>query len=207
MPSKLPSSDESYGLGAMAEWLDLAQRDERDIATDRHERLATVDFEAPRSEHARDPVPPPEAFGRYRVVRFIDGGGFASVYEAVDDHLQRRVAVKALYSPPKTGASGVHALLAEAQRLAQIDHANIVKVYDCGSTPEGRPYIVTELVDGTSLEKRLTAAPWPWPPTLRCRRELAAERSCARRSRAPGAASSTSGTPSRQTSRCRASAT
>lgn len=89
--------------------------------------------------------------GRYRLLELIGSGGMAVVYRAVDTLLQRPVAVKVL----REGFAGDPAFLArfqrEARAAANLDHPNIVTVYDVGQDGD-RHYMVMEYVDGQDLK-------------------------------------------------------
>lgn len=89
---------------------------------------------------------------RYRLDEELGVGGMGFVYRAQDILLDRAVAVK-LISESGLGTEGRNRLLREAQSAAQLNHPNIVSVYDAGEA-EGRPFIVMELVDGKSLYSR-----------------------------------------------------
>jgi serine/threonine-protein kinase len=94
------------------------------------------------------------AFGRYRVVRLLGRGGFATVYLAMDPALQRQVAVKVLH--PDLAADPVLAarFQAEARQLARLRHPNIVAVHDVGEQ-NGRPYFTMDYEEGTTLAAAL----------------------------------------------------
>jgi cysteine-rich repeat protein len=106
------------------------------------------------SDDAR--LAPGAEVGRYRVVRFIGGGGGGQVYEAYDPQLARAVALKLI-----RGDRAAHPhLVGEAQALARLSHPNVVNVYDAGMH-EGRAFVVMELVEGVSLDRWLES-PRSW---------------------------------------------
>ena len=74
---------------------------------------------------------------------------------AYDDQLQRQVAIKVPHAELVAGADDADAYLAEARTVANLDHANIVPVYDVGSTEEFPCYIVCKYIEGTNLAERL----------------------------------------------------
>ena len=82
---------------------------------------------------------------RYEVVELLASGGMADVYVALDTQLDRQVAVKVLRDVAETDR-----FQAEARTLARLSHPSLVRVLDVGDV-EGRPYLVLELVLGTSL--------------------------------------------------------
>jgi len=90
--------------------------------------------------------------GRYRLDRELGQGGMGTVYEAYDLLLNRVVAVK-LLSSKKLGTEGKNRLLSEARAVAQLNHPNIVSVFDAGET-DGMPYVVMEYIHGKSLHER-----------------------------------------------------
>jgi len=88
---------------------------------------------------------------RYRVLQVLGEGGMGVVYEAEQiEPVRRRVALK-LLKVGMDSRSFVARFAAERQALAVMDHPNIAKVLDAGSTEEGRPYYVMELVPGLPL--------------------------------------------------------
>ena len=92
--------------------------------------------------------------GRYRVERPLGHGGMASVYLAHDGELDRPVALKLLAESLAGDAAFRERFFREARLAARLSHPNVVSVYDAGETEAGRPYIVMEYVEGTTLEGR-----------------------------------------------------
>lgn len=88
---------------------------------------------------------------RYRLDAEIGRGGMGSVYRARDTLLERDIAVKVL-SGAGLGTDGRARLLHEAQAAAQLNHPNVVTVYDVGEA-DGSAFIVMELVEGPSLHQ------------------------------------------------------
>ncbi|MDP9301578.1 MAG: serine/threonine protein kinase [Actinomycetota bacterium] len=94
---------------------------------------------------------------RYRLDRSLGNGGMGEVFEATDLTLHRSVAVK-LMSPSLVQDEPARArFLREARALAQVNSPNVVAVYDAGGDAE-RPYLVMELVEGTTLDQELRRA-------------------------------------------------
>ncbi|HEX4962130.1 MAG TPA: serine/threonine-protein kinase [Thermoanaerobaculia bacterium] len=91
--------------------------------------------------------------GPYRLLRRIGSGGMGAVYLARrdDEHFERLVAIKVLRwgldSPEDR-----HRFVAERQILAGLEHPNIARLYDGGTTAEGRPYLAMELVEGLPVD-------------------------------------------------------
>ena len=96
---------------------------------------------------------PGTVIGRYKLLERIGEGGMAVVYMAEQKRpIRRRVALKLI----KLGMDTKQVIArfeAERQALAMMDHPNIAKVLDAGSTDTGRPYFVMELVKGVSITK------------------------------------------------------
>jgi tetratricopeptide (TPR) repeat protein/tRNA A-37 threonylcarbamoyl transferase component Bud32 len=102
-----------------------------------------------------DPGPategPGSRIGRYKLLQKIGEGGCGIVYMAEQEEpVQRRVALKVI----KLGMDTKQVIArfeAERQALAMMEHPNIAKVLDAGSTENGRPYFVMELVRGIKI--------------------------------------------------------
>ncbi len=97
----------------------------------------------------------PTDLGRYRLGRTLGSGGMAIVYLAHDRELGRVVAVKRLADNLSHDRSFRDRFLREAQLAARLSHPNVVRVYDFGHDPDGRPFIVMEYVEGGSLAETL----------------------------------------------------
>jgi eukaryotic-like serine/threonine-protein kinase len=90
--------------------------------------------------------------GPYRLERELGRGGMGTVYLAVrDDELRRRVALKVLRRGLDTD-DVLRRFRTERQILADLDHPSIARLYDGGTTADGRPYFVLELVEGEALD-------------------------------------------------------
>ena len=89
-----------------------------------------------------------DSIGSYRLKRILGEGGMGSVWEAVQEEpVQRRVALKRI----KLGMDSAQVLArfeSERQALAVMNHPNIARVYDAGSSSDGRPYFAMEYVEG-----------------------------------------------------------
>jgi eukaryotic-like serine/threonine-protein kinase len=92
-----------------------------------------------------------EQIGAYRLLRELGEGGCGIAYLAEQlAPVQRHVALK-IIKPGMDTKSVVARFEAERQLLALMDHPNVAKVFDAGSTPAGRPYFVMELVRGLRI--------------------------------------------------------
>ncbi len=98
--------------------------------------------------------------GAYKIVRELGEGGMAVVYlgERDDEHFRKCVAIKML-RPGFYTAEIVHRFRNERQTLAALDHPNIVKLLDGGSTEDGLPYLVMDYVEGDADRPVLRLAP------------------------------------------------
>ncbi|HZM81131.1 MAG TPA: Stk1 family PASTA domain-containing Ser/Thr kinase [Candidatus Limnocylindrales bacterium] len=100
---------------------------------------------------------------RYRVRGRVAKGGMATVYTALDERLDRTVALKIIHPSQSNDASFVDRFTDEAKTVARLTHPNVVAVYDQG-THSGLPYLVMEYVRGRTLRdilaerRRLTPA-------------------------------------------------
>ncbi len=94
---------------------------------------------------------PGSKIGRYKLLEQIGEGGFGVVFMAEQEQpVRRRVALKIIKLGMDT-KQVVARFEAERQALAMMDHPNIAKVFDGGSTDSGRPYFVMELVKGRPI--------------------------------------------------------
>ena len=126
-----------------------------DLEDDEH-RTITLETEAGQSVAQRLVVD--ELLGtvdRFRLERKLGAGGMGTVYEAWDEKLMRRVALKFLRGPSDNKEKR---FFREAQGLARISHPNVVPVYDVGRW-EGRVWIAMEYVPGRTLGAWAAAAP------------------------------------------------
>jgi tetratricopeptide (TPR) repeat protein len=92
--------------------------------------------------------------GRYQVIAELGRGGMGIVYKAKDTVLDRVVAYKVLPDALKENPQALRNFLREAKSAAQLNHPNIVTVYDAGEQ-DGSYYIAMEYVDGTTLKEIL----------------------------------------------------
>ena len=103
-----------------------------------------------------DPQPTqavPDRVGAYRVVREIGRGGLATVFlaERDDEHFRKSVALKVVRRGLDT-EDVLQRFRYERQILARFEHANIARLLDGGTLPDGRPFFVMEFVDGQPID-------------------------------------------------------
>ncbi|MBL8914522.1 MAG: serine/threonine protein kinase [Archangium sp.] len=90
---------------------------------------------------------------KYQLVRPIGRGGMGEVWEAVNDSVGKRVAIKLLEPTLAREPEFMRRFELEAQAAAMIDHPDIVDVLDTGTTDEGAPYMVMEFLQGITLRQ------------------------------------------------------
>lgn len=104
-------------------------------------------------------MPSMRTIGHYRLLRQIGHGGMGVVYEAVDERLGRRVAVKLLADGRDDAAR--RRMLREAQVAAQVSHPKVCRLLDLFQD-DGNFALVMEFLQGESLGDRLARGPLPW---------------------------------------------
>src|ERR1700693_1893032 len=92
--------------------------------------------------------------GRYRLESRIGAGGMSTVYRALDETLQRQVAIKLMNREVATDSDQLERFRREARAVAQLSHPHVVGVIDAGED-DGRLYIVFESVEGETLKERI----------------------------------------------------
>ena len=95
--------------------------------------------------------------GRYQLIRQMAAGGMATIYEALDTRLDRKVAVKVMHPHLAQDEQFVERFIREAKASAALSHPNIVSVQDQGWNQHGSPavFLVMELVEGHTLREYL----------------------------------------------------
>ncbi len=97
----------------------------------------------------------PRTIGRYRVLRKLGEGGMGTVYEAEDEVLGRRIAIKRLKA---TDDSGRRRFWREARAAARLSHPNVCQLFEVGEDAGG-PFLAMELLSGEPLSERLQRGP------------------------------------------------
>ncbi|HEU4383374.1 MAG TPA: protein kinase [Anaeromyxobacteraceae bacterium] len=97
---------------------------------------------------------PGAVFGKFELVRQLGRGGFGEVWEARDRELGRSVAFKAVRAGARAGLREER-LLREAEAAARLGHPNLVTLFELGKSDHG-PYLILELLQGQTLEERLS---------------------------------------------------
>lgn len=98
--------------------------------------------------------------GPYEIVGPLGSGGMGDIYRARDPRLGRDVAIKILPAAFCTDPDRLRRFEHEARAAAALSHPNILAVHDIGRH-DGRPYIVSELLEGHTLRDALDRGPLP----------------------------------------------
>ncbi len=124
----------------------LAAGDRTDSLLDRPAAAApSATIDQPTTEH------PGTIIGPYKLLQQIGEGGMGAVFMAEQlEPVRRRVALK-IIKPGMDSRQVIARFEAERQALAMMDHQNIARVLDVGTTQSGRPYFVMELVHGVPI--------------------------------------------------------
>jgi tetratricopeptide (TPR) repeat protein len=117
---------------------------------------------------------------RYRMLERIGAGGMGVVYKAVraDDEFSKLVAVKIVQDTDPAMAAR---LRQERQILAGLEHPHIARLLDGGTTPDGRPFLVMEYVEGVPIDRYVAARQPPLRQTLELFRKVCSAVSYAHR--------------------------
>lgn len=94
--------------------------------------------------------------GRFRIEREIGTGGMGTVYLATHLGLERPVAVKIIKREFASDSDVAERFLREARTMAKLRHPHAAMIFDAGSLPDGRHFIIMELVEGETLSQALT---------------------------------------------------
>lgn len=117
-------------------------------AQDRSERNGPIRHDAPDGDAQLG-----RRIGPYRIERLIARGGMGRVYLAVrEDDYAHRVALKLVDRGPENLAL-LDRFIQERQILARLEHANIARIFDGGTTAEALPYFVMEYIEGEPIDR------------------------------------------------------
>ena len=149
------SGNDDELFGEVMRWIDTAEQTsgflEAPINIDVHTLEAGADTIARRIDKAFDWTN--RQLGAYRITQEIARGGMGGVFKAVraDDQYQKQVAIKTI-RPGMDSSLVIERFKAERQILANLDHPNIARLIDGGTTEEGIPYLVMEYVEGLAID-------------------------------------------------------
>lgn len=114
----------------------------------------------------------PGMLGGFRLIRLIGCGGMGGVYEAFDESLKRKVAIKVILRTMTNDPTFIETFRREAQSAARLNHPHIVQIYSFGEICD-QPYIVMELVQPDSLDRMMKNGPVSQSTVLRVGEEVA----------------------------------
>ncbi len=104
------------------------------------------------------PLAPASRLGPYEVVGLLDAGTSGEIYTARDTRLGRHVAIKVLSAARSRDPEQLERLKQEALTAGALNHPNVVSVHDVGTEGEAF-FVVSELIDGVTLRRRLGGGP------------------------------------------------
>src|ERR1044071_3721555 len=107
----------------------------------------------------------PDKISHYRILEKLGAGGMGVVYLAEDMKLGRKVAIKILNEEFTTNKDRLHRFEQEASAASNLNHPNILTIHEVG-TDDGRHYIATEYIDGTTLRRKIAATKLETPEIL-----------------------------------------
>jgi len=129
----------------------------------RREVESLLEFLEPVPSQVPDtPVPSGEQIGPYTILEFLRAGGMGEVYKARDARLDRNVAIKFLPSILADDTAALDRFRREARAASALNHPRICTIHDIGDY-HGRPFFVMELLEGQSLNERMSGKPVPVP--------------------------------------------
>ena len=125
-----------------------------------HRSLAGDDFLQPLQQtetiaasEETSVLSPPMQIEGYDFVRELGRGGQAVVYEAIQKATKRKVAVKILLEGPYAAKAAQKRFEREIEIIANLQHPNVVEVFEAGVTPTGQHYFVMEYIRGLPLQR------------------------------------------------------
>jgi len=92
---------------------------------------------------------------KYRIERLVGSGGMGAVYEALNLSINKRIALKFLFREDGLDAAMAARFQREAEAASAVESDHIVQIFDAGTSEDGRPYLVMELLDGEDLRQQL----------------------------------------------------
>ncbi|HEX8089150.1 MAG TPA: serine/threonine-protein kinase, partial [Blastocatellia bacterium] len=92
----------------------------------------------------------------YRIIEPLGAGGMGAVYKALDERLDRIVALKVLPADAVSHDERRRRFLQEARAASALNHPHIMTVYEIGEA-DGKPFIVTEYIHGETLRQKIAA--------------------------------------------------
>ncbi len=128
-----------------------------ELAADIRDLFPTLDAMEKAKSPSAENGPAPERIGEFRIVREAGRGGMGVVYEAIQESLGRRVALKVLPPAFVGDERGIERFRREARAAARLHHTNIVPVFGVGAE-RGLHYYAMQFIEGRSLDAILEEA-------------------------------------------------
>ncbi|CAN5879196.1 hypothetical protein BH11MYX3_BH11MYX3_46290 [soil metagenome] len=116
--------------------------------------VSTAGGALPLESLGPDVLPPGSKAGPWLVERELGRGGMGAVYAVVHEEIGKRAALKVVHRRLLTPGFNIERVMLEAKVVNTVGHPNIVDIFETGSLPDGRPYIVMERLEGQSLSAR-----------------------------------------------------
>ncbi len=164
--TKCPECERHYAAG----FLEGDEGDETVLATLCERRTKVV---TPLGE--KDPLID-QQWGHFRIIEALGQGGMGTVYRALDESLQRYVALKVIVRAPEDGdaddSKQVQQLFQEARAQARVNHPNVVHIYFVDRS-HGSPFFAMELVNGPTLKDLLEDGPLPFAEVINIALQIA----------------------------------
>jgi eukaryotic-like serine/threonine-protein kinase len=145
----LPPEDRAHWLETHCP--DASIHEEAAALLSAHERMSR---QAQPSASGELSTIPANAFGAYRAVALLGRGGMSTVYRAerADGQFEQTVALKVM-AAYLTGTEFLHRFEMERQLLASLNHHNIARLLDGGISSNGDPFLITEFIDGRTIDR------------------------------------------------------
>lgn len=132
-------------------WQSMAEVKKALIEGKQESSQITEEVRMPAVQQVVDPFVNRRLADKYLIKSVIGEGGMSVVYEAIQEGVHRRVAIKVLKQELVEEQAQIQRFLREARAISQLSHPNLVAVYDLGTAPTGQPYMVLEYLEGVSL--------------------------------------------------------
>lgn len=114
-----------------------------------------------------------QTVGNYRITRLLGEGGMGQVFEAHQEEIGKRVAIKALHGNLAEHPEAVSRFLNEARAVNVIGHPSLVNIFESGRLPDGAVYIIMEFLEGEPLTNRIQNGGLTIADSMRLTRQVA----------------------------------